>query len=72
MTDEGIEPEGYPEHDADWRRERTECKRDVRDALKGYDGAVQAAVLSELLSAMVEGQAERQFVREWQKMADDQ
>ena len=65
MTDGKIEPEGYPDHDPDWRQERTECKRDVRDALGEYDGAVQAAVLSELLSAMVEGQAEREFAREW-------
>ena len=65
MTDEEIKPEPYPDHDADWRRERTECKRDVRDALKAYDAPVQAAVLSELLSGMVKGQAERQFAREW-------
>lgn len=62
MTDE-IQPEGYPEHDADWRNQRTKCEIKVRSALGKFEPAVQAAVLSELLSEMVEGQAESQFAR---------
>jgi predicted trehalose synthase len=65
MGDWDTKPEPYPEHDTDRRRERNECKRDIVGVLGGYDAAVQAAVLSELLSTRVEHQAEEQFAREW-------